>query len=145
MDPAPLPDKGITWKNYEIHAKLYKDYLDLVLKFNIFFYAVTGAVLSYCFSKPEVPLMRYAILFPAVMSLAFGAFFVYGAKLANVSREEFKRVAEEFCIIVPEYQVVQLMLCISGGLLLVIGIVLVVVVIFFPFTIPIPPIVFTGF
>jgi hypothetical protein len=63
MQPT-APEAQMVWNNYELHVKLYKGYLELVLKFNLFFYAVTAAELSYCLSKPELPMMRYGILVP---------------------------------------------------------------------------------
>ena len=40
------PTKDLLWKQYELHVGLYKHYLELALKFNVFYYAATGAILS---------------------------------------------------------------------------------------------------
>jgi len=73
------PDRDLLWKQYELHVGLYKHYLELVLKFNVFYYAATGAILSYFFSKTDVPLIKYSLLFPIIMSLGFAILFIYGA------------------------------------------------------------------
>ena len=87
-------------------------------------------------------MMRYGILFPAVMSVAFGSFFFYAANLAEVSREEVWRLGQSLGFqIVPEYRVLQVLLRISGFLLIVIGIALGLLVAFLPYGIPIPAIV----
>lgn len=138
---TPSPSHEMLWRNYELHVKLYKDYLELVLKFNLFFYAVTGGVVSYCLSKPSLPLMRYGMIFPAVMSALFGAFFFYGARLAEVSRNEMVSLGKSLGFaVVPEYRILQVLLCISGALLIIIAIVLALVIVFLPYGIPIPPI-----
>jgi len=48
-------NRDTLWKQYELHVSLYKEYLKLLLEFNVFYYAATGALLSYFFSKPEIP------------------------------------------------------------------------------------------
>jgi hypothetical protein len=59
--PSPAPSAEILWKQYELQVGLYKEYLNLLLRFNVFYYAATGAMLSYYFSKPEVPWMKYSL------------------------------------------------------------------------------------
>jgi len=77
------PDDDKLWKEYNIHIDLYKHYLELVLKFNIFYYAITGAILSFYFSKVQIATIRYSLIFPILMSLLFASFFFYGAKLLS--------------------------------------------------------------
>jgi hypothetical protein len=57
-DPAAGADGGVTmdpeelkWRQYALLVDLYKFYLELFLKFNIFFYAVTGAIMSVYLAK----------------------------------------------------------------------------------------------
>ena len=81
-------DKDLLWKQYNLYIDLYKHYLELVIKFNVFYYAVTGAIFSFYFSKEDVSIIRYSLLFPFIMSLGFGGFFIYGGRLLNVVRED---------------------------------------------------------
>jgi hypothetical protein len=37
----------LLWRQYALSVDLYKFYMDLVVKFNVFYYAVTGAILSF--------------------------------------------------------------------------------------------------
>ena len=76
---VPHPTQDVLLKQYELHMELYKQYLELVLKFNIFYYAVTGAVLSFYFTNnADVGAPRYLLLlFPMLMSLGFGVFFIW--------------------------------------------------------------------
>lgn len=79
----------ILWKQYQQNIDLYKFYMELTIKFNVFFYAVTGAIISYVLSQLNGNnLIQYALILPLVMSLCFGGFFVYGAVLMRVLRRE---------------------------------------------------------
>ena len=126
--PTPLTsDKDILWKQYELQVELYKKYLELVLKFNIFYYAATGALISYYFSKSDIALMKYALLLPVLMSLGFAALFFYGAWAQAVSREEIFNLRDALGLeTAPETRVLQVLLCISAFLMLVVGIVILV-------------------
>jgi hypothetical protein len=64
--PPIVPSPEILWKQYELQVGLYKGYLDLLLKFNVFYYAATGALISYYFSKPDIPWMKYSLGFPVL-------------------------------------------------------------------------------
>ena len=82
------PDKELLWKQYSLHVDLYKHYLDMVLKFNVFYYAATGAILSFFFSKTEVSQIKYSLLFPIIMSLCFAILFLYGTVQLRISRQD---------------------------------------------------------
>jgi hypothetical protein len=84
MDAADL-----LWKQYQQNVDLFKFYMDLLIKFNVFFYAVTGAIISFVLAhSSEHDLLRYALLLPLIMSVAFAGFFIYGAVLMRVLRDE---------------------------------------------------------
>jgi hypothetical protein len=62
----------LLWKEFELHVDLVKHYLDLIIKFNVFYYAVTGALLSYYFLNSENnKLVRWSLIFPIMMSIFF--------------------------------------------------------------------------
>ncbi len=71
-------DKDLLWKQYQMSIDLYKQYLDLVIKFNVFYYAITGAFLSYYFSHLSSDLVRWSLVFPMIMSM-FSAWTSYRA------------------------------------------------------------------
>lgn len=92
-DQLPLiektkPGEELLWKQYNLQVDLYKHYLDLVLKFNGFYYAATGAILSFYFSKNGVGVIRYSLLFPIILSIGFGVLFIYSTLLLRVSRQD---------------------------------------------------------
>ena len=116
-----MPPSDLLWKQYELHAELYKHYLELVLKFNVFFYAVTGGILSFYFSnKADVGVPRYLMLiFPIAMSLGSGGFFLYSATLVKVVRKDMSDIASALGLLVfPEVRVLSVILNISGVLFL---------------------------
>ena len=85
---------------------LYRFYLELALKINLFYYAITGAILSFCFAHTNEPLIRLSLLLPFVMSLAFGVSFVYCASLASHTREALFCIRDTLNLqTVPEVQV----------------------------------------
>ena len=75
----------LRWKQYELQVGLYKEYLNLVLKMNGFYYVATGALVSFYLSKPQVPWMKYSLAFPALMSFGLAALFLYGSVTARTS------------------------------------------------------------
>jgi hypothetical protein len=56
-------------KHYEVLAETVRHSMELLLKANVFYYAVTGAILSFYFSRPEpvAPTLRFVLAFPMFM------------------------------------------------------------------------------
>ena len=79
----------LLWRQYQQNVDLYKFYMDLTVKFNVFFYAVTGAIVSFVLAQHNGnDLIRFSLLLPLVMSLCFAGFFVYGGVLMRVLKRE---------------------------------------------------------
>lgn len=83
-----MDDRELLWKQYQLNVDLYRSYLELAIKINVFYYAITGAILSYYFAHPDVPLVKWSLVLPLLMSIALGVFFVIGAWLSRVPRKE---------------------------------------------------------
>ena len=66
--------RELLWKQYNLNVGLYRGYLELVVKMNVFYYAVTGAILSYYFAHAAEPLVKWSLLLPLAMSLALHIF-----------------------------------------------------------------------
>ncbi len=66
-------------KHYEVLIDAYKHHLDLVLKVDAFYYAVTGAITSYYLSKPNVGYMRFALILPILMGATLAIFVFFAA------------------------------------------------------------------
>lgn len=131
------PDAEVLWKLYESNVGLFKHFLDLVLKFNVFYYAVSGAVFSFYFSRlpnltarPSTPLVA-ALAFVVLMSLGFGTFFGYAAtRVKDLGRptknyqarlEELARPDLAEFNPTPEIKVLTVATCVTAGLLFAIA------------------------
>jgi hypothetical protein len=76
-----MKDDNSKWEEYKLHIDLYKFYMDIALKANLFFYAISGGILTYCLGKyKDVNLIKYSLLLPILMSIVFGGIFIYGAR-----------------------------------------------------------------
>src|SRR5688572_22433607 len=105
------PGAEIQWRQYSMNIELYKHYLELVLKFNIFYYAATGAIVSFYFSQSDVSALRYSLWFPIAMSFAYAAFFIYGAFLIEITRREVFAIRNALGLrSAPEFRVLTAML-----------------------------------
>jgi hypothetical protein len=118
--PPPIPSPELLWKQYDLQVGLYKSYLELLLKFNVFYYAATGALVSYYFSKPDIPWMKYSLGFPVLMSFGFATLFIYGASQTHVVRQELFDIRDKLGLdTAPEYKVLYVFLWISAILMLI--------------------------
>ena len=112
----------ILWKQFSIHVDLYKHYLDLIIKFNAFHYAVTGAIISFYFSKNDISLIRYSLLFPVLMSFGFAVFFFYATSKIKNLRAELLDIVEALGLhMIPEVNVLKFLLILSGVLFLIVA------------------------
>lgn len=117
------PYNDLLWHQYKLHIDLYKHYLELVIKFNLFYYAVTGAILSFYFSNPTMPFIGYSLLFPILLSLFFAGFFLYGAKLMNVVRNDILGIRDKLNLYsAPEVKVLAILLRITAALFIFVAI-----------------------
>jgi hypothetical protein len=119
------PDKDLLWKQYELEIDLYKFYLELAVKFNVFYYAGTGAILSFYFSRTDVTLVRYSLLFPILMSVGFGGLYIYGAWLLRILRQDIFDIRDKLGLdTAPDLIVLSVALFVSAGLMLCVAAVL---------------------
>jgi hypothetical protein len=121
----------LLWRQYELNVKMYRDYLGFVLKTNVLYYAITGAILSYYFAHPEQSLAKYALLLPLAMSLALAALFFIGSYLAKYPRAETFALRDALKLMVaPEIGVLILLLIIFAALMLMVAVGLIYLIFF---------------
>jgi len=115
----PALSKDDLWKQYEISVDLYKHYLKLVIEMNVFYYAITGAIVSYYFAhRTEAPEIRFALMLPILMSVLLAGFFIYGSRMNRYSREEMFRVRDALGLhVAPEFAVLGWLLLIFAALM----------------------------
>ena len=122
-----LPDVTVDllWKQFALNVDLYKFYLELVIKINVFYYGITGAIVSYYVQHRTDGVTRYALLLPILFSFALGITLLYGAALIPVVRRELFAIRDRLKLdTAPELMVLIVFLGISGVVLLAVGIVL---------------------
>lgn len=85
----------LQWREYSAGIDLYKFYVDMVIKAIGGYYAITGAILSFYFTRSNPPLARWALVLPCVISFALAALFRWGAGLWQVVRENTFRLADK--------------------------------------------------
>ena len=99
------------WRQYSMQVDLYKHYLKILIEFNVFYYAITGAILSYYLTHASAPLIKYSLLLPLAMSVLFTGFFIYGAILMNITRHEIFQIRDQLGFeSAPDLQVLSLLL-----------------------------------
>ena len=109
------------WRQYDVSVDLYKHYLKLAIELNVFYYAITGAIVSYYLAHESLPLMRRALLLPFGMSLMFSGLLFYGAYLNLESRREMFRIQQALGLkVVPEFIVLTAFLSVLA--LLMVGV-----------------------
>lgn len=108
-----MDKRELLWNQYQQNIDLYKFYMDLTVKFNIFFYAVTGAIVSYVLAKHKSnDLIQYALILPLAMSFCFALFFSYGAYLMGILRSHTFIIRDTLNLqVAPDVGVLSILLC----------------------------------
>lgn len=91
-DPS---EREILWRDYALSADLYKFYLELAVKVNVFYYAITGGIASFCFAQQQLAYAKWALLLPALMSVCFAIVFAWSASFAAALRDENYTLAKK--------------------------------------------------
>lgn len=121
-----MSDNSIVWKDYELNVDLHKSYLDYAMKLNLFYYAITGTLLSFHFAKESPSVSILGLLLPIAFSLALGGFFLHGAKLAHNLRVTIKERAQQLGLARYPEGIVLVQVCVIFGLIMIcVGLVLI--------------------
>lgn len=83
-----MDKSDLLWRQYSQNVELYKFYMSLLIQLNTFYYAITGAIFSFYFANASIPNIKYSLVLPLIMSMGLIIFFVYGAILMQVLRNE---------------------------------------------------------
>jgi hypothetical protein len=88
-------EREILWRDYALNAQLYQFYLDASLKLNVFYYAITGGILSFCLAREQTGYIRWALMLPLIMSGCFAFLLGYSSFLAKTLSEDTALLAEK--------------------------------------------------
>lgn len=117
-----MDDRELLWNQLTLNVDLHKHYLKLVIEFNAFYYAITGAIVSFYFAHVDQPLVKDSLVLPFAMSLLFAGFFAYGAVLTRVTRADVYKIRDALKLgSAPEMQVLTALLYISSILMLIVA------------------------
>jgi hypothetical protein len=115
------PNESVLMQQYQILVDTYKTYLDLVLKFVLFSYAVTGGIVSYCLAQRQNAVIKFGLLFPIFMNLLFAGLCFLGASRVKPLADEVERVTDELKLLAtPDIQFLTWVLSLLGILFLLI-------------------------
>jgi hypothetical protein len=119
---APKPPPEVLMKQYEILVETHKHHLDLVLKLNIFSYAVTGGILSFYFTQKYGTVINFALALPFIMNAAFSVFCFYASGSLKTTADELERIKNDFSLIAyPDVRFLKYALRLSGGLFAIVA------------------------
>lgn len=84
-----MDNRELLWKRYELSVLNYTKYLDFVIRLNLFYYGITGAIVSFYFSKnANNELIEYSLMLPIIFSFGLFLLSVFGSKALVVAKEE---------------------------------------------------------
>jgi hypothetical protein len=107
------------WKQYIQHIDTYKFYIDIVVKLIGFYFAVSGAMLSFYFTNTDIPSAKFSLYLPFIMGSGLLMLFSIGAWLSLVTREDVFDLAGQIGFkVAPETGVLTLLLGIFSVVLL---------------------------
>lgn len=116
----------IKWNAFKQNVDLHRTYLELAIKLNMFYYAITGAILSFYFTHTNIAMAKYALGLPILLSIALSALFLWSVVLANNLRMHIRTMAADLGLTAyPEGIVLVLVCAIFGGVLAVVSIALI--------------------
>jgi hypothetical protein len=85
------------------------------LRFNVFYYGITGAIVSYYFSHLNITPLRFSLLFPVIMSLSFGVAFVWAAGQLKLIKKDLFAIRDTLGLMTaPDVGVLVVFLWISA-------------------------------
>lgn len=108
----------IKWNDFKQAVELHRNYLELAMKLNMFYYAITGAILSFYFTHTEMPMAKFALGLPIVLSVALAVVFLWSAFMAQRLRMHIRNTARELGLATAPEGIVLVMICVIFGAML---------------------------
>jgi len=97
-DPS---EREILWRDYALSADFYKFYVEIAVKLNVYYYAITGGIASFCFAQRQVAYAKWAFLLPCLMSVCLAILFAWSAPFAATLRDDNYTLAAKLGIDAP--------------------------------------------
>jgi len=114
---SDIGNREILWRQYSCHIDLYKFYIDATIKINVFYYAITGAILSFYFTRSEIRMARWSLMLPAVLSIGLAFLFIYGARIIYITRDDVFAIRDALGLkSAPEFNILKNLLYIFASI-----------------------------
>jgi hypothetical protein len=119
---------------YKIYVDILKGYLDTALMANIWFYAITGAIVAnYLTNGKDKPFLRFSLIIPATLGVALAFVSFTGLRYAWGFRDKVREVAVSLPIKgAPPVDILSSFLLITGAVSFIVGVSLAVLVFWRP-------------
>ena len=123
MEDDGIDSRELLWRQYEQNVGLFKFYLELVIKMNLYYYVVTGGIMTLYFANNAASQSRFILVFPGLMSLALCGLFLRGAFLMKPIRQEIFQLRDALGFsVAPDAGILSLVLCVFAFLYFVVAI-----------------------
>ena len=84
----------LLWEKYKHEIETHRVYLDLAIKLNASYYAITGAIVSFYFLHiKEHPELRWSLLLPILMSFVLAIFCYQSGRSAKITQKDLENLA----------------------------------------------------
>ena len=115
------------WKEYTLYIDHYKYYLDICLRTNFFFYAITGGVIGFYLRSNNPGTTKYFLLLPILIGTTLSGMFIYGGYLwrkAYINVEVIRRNLKSSLGIelIPDVHLLFLYLLMFGLIFFLVGV-----------------------
>ena len=117
------PD-NLLWKQYTVYVDLFKFYVDMTWKGSTWFYAITGAILTYYFGHipDNNPLLRYTLILPILLSFGLAFIFHRGVQETKDLDEKLEYIRKRLKLAgKPHIDVLEIFLKLGRLLFLLVG------------------------
>ena len=95
-------DRLFKWKKYKMDIDIYKFHMDIVIKFNLLLYGITGAIVGYYFNI-STPGRHWMLFPPIIVNLVFAGGHFYAGHLVSHRKRAVANLATELDIPSPPY------------------------------------------
>jgi len=111
------PNEKHLWDQYKIFIDNYRFNVEAAIKLNIFHYAITGAILSFYFTHPDIGLAKWSLFLPFTFSIGLTYLFLSSLKNIEITRAELASIAQFFKLhSIPEVRVLSKLLIVFSVL-----------------------------
>ncbi len=112
-------NKEILWRQYQQHIDTYKFYLDIVVKIMGFYFAISGAIISFYASNTTLENIKLALYLPFITGIGLFTIFCIGAVLSLVTRKDVFEIRDTLGLkVAPETGVLTLLLVVFAIVIL---------------------------